>query len=119
MMIHAPSAAFVVATMTRTIAVTMAPNPLMAALVRQPGSRILRQWIDHPELRERERHEDADHVERDQRVRVAAEHTSRTPAHVLSTTMPFEKARRSPWFMNWRGRYRSRETIDASRGKSA
>jgi hypothetical protein len=34
MMIHAPSAAFVVATMPRTIAVTMAPNPLMTALVR-------------------------------------------------------------------------------------
>ena len=48
MMIHAPSAAFVVATMPRTIAVTMAPNPLMAALVRQPASRVLRQWMTIP-----------------------------------------------------------------------
>ena len=36
-----------------------------------------------------------------------------------STMMPFENASRSPWFMNWRGRKRSRATIDASRGKSA
>ncbi len=33
--------------------------------------------------------------------------------------MPFENASRSPWFMNWRGRYPSRARIDASRGKSA
>jgi hypothetical protein len=37
----------------------------------------------------------------------------------LSTTMPLEKASRSPRFMNCRGRYRSRATIEASRGKSA
>ncbi len=48
MMIHAPSAAFVLATITSTIAVTTAPIPLTTALVRQPGSRSLRQWITIP-----------------------------------------------------------------------
>ena len=43
MMIHAPSAAFVMATMISTMPVTMAPKPLIVALDRQPGSRSLRQ----------------------------------------------------------------------------
>jgi hypothetical protein len=43
MMIHAPSAAFVIATMTSTTPVTIAPNPLIAALLRHPGSRSRRQ----------------------------------------------------------------------------
>jgi hypothetical protein len=33
--------------------------------------------------------------------------------------MPFENARRSPRFANWRGMNRSRARNDASRGKSA
>ena len=45
--------------------------------------------------------------------------TISTAAKTDRTMMPFENARRSPWFMNWRGRYRSRETMDARRGKSA
>ena len=48
MMIHAPSAAFVVATITRTIPVTIAPNPLIAALVRQPVPRSVRQCSTIP-----------------------------------------------------------------------
>ena len=73
MMIHAPSCAFVTATTTSTMPVTTAPKPLMAALVRQPGVRSFHQCTTMPGLRERERDEHADHVERDQRVRVAAE----------------------------------------------
>ena len=65
--------ALVVATMISTMPVTSAPKPLIAALVRQPGVRSVPPVDDHPGLRQRERHEDADHVERNQRVRVAAE----------------------------------------------
>ena len=45
--------------------------------------------------------------------------TSSTDASTLKITIPFENASRSPWFMNWRGRNRSRARIDDRRGKSA
>ena len=48
MMIHAPSAALVIATMTRTMAVTSAPKPFTNALERQPGPRVWRQWMTMP-----------------------------------------------------------------------
>jgi hypothetical protein len=46
--IQAPSSVFVTATMIRTMPVTLAPNPLTAALVFQPGCRVFRQWITMP-----------------------------------------------------------------------
>ena len=42
-----------------------------------------------------------------------------TGANTDKTMMPFENARRSPWFMNCLGRNPSRETMDDRRGKSA
>ena len=74
---------------------------------------------DHAGLRQRERHEDADHVEGDERVRIAAEEHEQDGGKALSPRIPFEKASRSPWFMSWRGTYRSRARIEASLGKSA
>ena len=105
MMIHAPSSALVVATIDehdgrrdRAEAVDDRAGP-PARLAQPPPVH------DHSGLRQRERDEDADHVERDQRVRVAAEDDEQQrAANTLSTTMPFENARRSPWFVNWRGR---------------
>ena len=41
-----------------------------------------------------------------------------TAANPLRTMMPLEKASRSPWFMNCRGRKPSRAMIEARRGKS-
>ena len=61
------------ATITSTMPVTTAPKPLMKALVFQPGSFVLPPVDDHAGLRQRERDEDADHVERQQQLRVAAE----------------------------------------------
>ena len=72
-MIHAPSCAFVTATTIRTMPVTSAPVPLMAALVSPPGTAKLSPVHDHARLRQREGHEHADHVQRNQRVSVAAE----------------------------------------------
>ena len=46
--IHAPSSVFVTATMTRTMPVTIAPNPLIAALDFQPSVFFWRQWITIP-----------------------------------------------------------------------
>jgi hypothetical protein len=43
-------------------------------------------------------------------------HRSLRPPGTRSTPL---NASLSPWFMNWRGRNRSRANIDASRGKSA
>jgi hypothetical protein len=48
MMIHAPSSAFVVATMQSTTNVATAPMPLMSAPERQPGSRRRRQCSTMP-----------------------------------------------------------------------
>ena len=48
MMSHAPSAAFVTATITRTTPVTSAPNPFTNALVRQPGPPTRRQCTTMP-----------------------------------------------------------------------
>ena len=103
--IHAPSSVFVTATMISTMPVTIAPKPLIAALVFQPGSRSLPPVQHHAGLRQRERDEHADHVERHQRLRVAAEDDDQDRREdAESTMMPFENASRSPWFMNWRGR---------------
>ena len=73
MMIHAPSSAFVIATMHEhdggrdgADAVDERARP-PARLAQPPPVK------HHAELRQRERDEHADHVERDQRVRVAAE----------------------------------------------
>ena len=66
--IQAPSSVLVIATMTSTTPVTTAPKPLMSALVFQPGSRSLPPVNDHAGLRQRERDEHADHVERQQRA---------------------------------------------------
>ena len=71
--IHAPSSVFVTATMTSTMPVTTAPKPLMSALVFQPASCVLPPVDDHARLRQRERDEHADHVERQQALRVAVE----------------------------------------------
>ncbi len=43
----------------------------------------------------------------------------RIDAITARTTIPFEKTRRSPRFLNWWGRNSSRAMIDDSRGKSA
>ena len=48
MTIQGPSCDFVTATMIKTIAVTVAPKPLIAALERQPGVLNDRQWITMP-----------------------------------------------------------------------
>ena len=48
-MIQAPSAAFVIATIDEDDRVTMAPNPLTTALVRQPGSRSRPPVHHHPD----------------------------------------------------------------------
>ena len=48
MTIQAPSKALVVATMSRTTPVTSAPNPLIAALERQPWPPTRRQCITIP-----------------------------------------------------------------------
>ena len=71
--IQAPSSVLVTATMTRTMPVTSAPKPLISALVFQPGALRPPPVDHHAGLRQRERDEHADHVERQQRVRVAAE----------------------------------------------
>src|SRR4029453_7196191 len=95
---QAPSPNLVTATTPSTIVVSTAPTPLSSACPRQPGARSRRHFRYmpacesekgtrpppagrapppplqvHAGLRERERDEHADHVERDERVGVAAE----------------------------------------------
>ena len=47
--IHAPSANLAIAKMTVTIAVAVAPKPLMSALRRQPGPRSVNQCLTIPD----------------------------------------------------------------------
>ena len=118
-MIHAPSCAFVAATTRSTMPVTSAPTPFTSALVAQPGPRRRHQWTTMPAC-DSVKDTNTPIMYRGISACVSPRKTiSRIAAKMLSPTMPFEKARRSPWFMNWRGTYRSRARIDASRGKSA
>jgi len=48
MMIQAPSCTFVYATTSSTMPVTIAPTPLIVALLRQPGVRSARQRTTIP-----------------------------------------------------------------------
>ena len=73
MISHAPSWAFVTATTMRTTPVTTAPMLLMSRVGAPPRPAEPTPAHDHAGLRERERDEDANHVERNQRVRVPAE----------------------------------------------
>ena len=70
---QAPSANFATAKMTATMPVATAPKPLMAMLRRQPGSWRSPPVPDHAGLRERDRGEHADRIERDERLDPAAE----------------------------------------------
>ncbi len=65
-------------TMTRTTAVNSAPKPLIAALMLPSRFLRPRRPQEHARLRQRERQEHADHVERNQAVLIAAEHDDQT-----------------------------------------
>ncbi len=117
--IHAPSSVFVTATMTSTTPVTRAPKPLMKALVLHPGVFTCRQWITMPACDSVKEMNTPIMYNGSSDCVSPRKPTMSTAANSDRTRMPLENARRSPWFMNWRGRYRSRETIDARRGKSA
>ena len=107
------------ATMTSTMPVTIAPNPLMSALVFHPGVCAFFQWMTMPAC-DSVNETNTPIMYNGSRACVSPRKvTISTAANADSTRMPFENASRSPWFMNCRGRNRSRETIDASRGKSA
>ena len=71
--IQAPWVNLVTAMTTVTTPVTTAPMPLIARRQRQPGPRVGEPVPHHAGLRQRERDEDADRVERDQGVGLAAE----------------------------------------------
>ena len=73
MMSQAPSANFAMAKISVTMPVATAPTPLIAMLRRQPGSRPRHQWRTMPGLRQRDRGEYADRVQRDQCLDPAAE----------------------------------------------
>ena len=73
MMIQAPSANFAIAKTTATIAGRHGPDAVDRALRRQPGPRSAQPVADHARLRQRERREDADRVQRDQRLHPPAE----------------------------------------------
>ena len=73
-MIQAPSCAFVMATTTSTMPVTSAPAAADGRTRSPPGPAKFSPMHDHAGLGQRERHEHADHVKRNQRVRVAAKH---------------------------------------------
>ena len=59
--------------MTVTIPVATAPKPLIAMLRRQPAPRSRSQWTTIPRLRQGDRGEDADGVQRDERLDPPAE----------------------------------------------
>ena len=104
---------------TSTIPVTTAPTPFRVAAPAPAGAPRSEPAPDHPGLRQRERGEDADHVELDQVRerwrRRARPGRARAPAR---TTTPFENTRRSPRLRNWLGMNWSRARIDDRRGKS-
>ena len=69
---QAPSKNFTLVTTTATIPVATQPNALIARRRRQPGDLLAQPVADHARLADREVDEDADRVERDQGVRLAA-----------------------------------------------
>ena len=69
---QAPRANLATAKITVTIAVETAPNPLMTALLRQPALAFSQPVAHHPGLGEGDGREDADGVERDQCIDLAA-----------------------------------------------
>ena len=70
---HAPSANFATAKITVTIAVETAPKPLMTALVPPAWLPFAQPVPHHAGLRQGDRGEDADRVERDEGIDLSAE----------------------------------------------
>ena len=103
-MIQAPSANLVTATTTRTRVVATAPTRLNSALVSHPSPPSRRHFRTMPAW-ESVNETNTPIMYSGMRAWVSPlKATSRMPASRLRTRMPFEKARRSPWFMNCRGR---------------
>ena len=67
------SGALLTSTTTSTTAVIAAPTALMPRRQRQPLTAVAQPVADHAPLAQGEGHEDADGVERDERVGVAVE----------------------------------------------
>ena len=92
---------------------------------RRSRLRVAASWVPaappvvhHPGLRERERGEDADHVEVDEVVRVRAVDPQQEAARLRrARRIPFENTSRSPRFVNCCGAKRSRASSAERRGK--
>ena len=116
---HAPSANFAAAKMSVTIAVAMAPTPLIARLRRQPGSRVRRQWTTMPSC--------DSVIDVNTPTAYSGISASTRPPNAATTTIartasamiPELNARRSPRYANRDGISPSRARSEASRGKSA
>ena len=94
---HAPCVNLVTAMTTSTTSDSTAPMPLTNRPLRQPGSFVREVVLGHARLRQGERREHADGVERDEPVDLGAgddhEHDRRRTARKM---MPFENTSRWP-----------------------
>ena len=101
---YAPPANFSNTTIARTTAVSTAPKRVDRRAPPPAGLRVAPPVEDHARLAEREAHEHADGVERDEQRRDAAEvHEQQRAATADSRMIPQLNASRSPRNENWRG----------------
>ena len=117
---HAPRVNFVSRDDDVTMPETTAPLALITKPVLPLRLALGEVVLGHAGLRQRERREHADRVERDQPVDLGAgdeqQHDRRRPARKM---IPFENTRRWPRLVSWRGMKLSSAWNDARRGKSA
>ena len=115
---YAPPVNFPTTTTTSTTPVSTAPKrvdrqpPAPARLLVPPPVE------DHAALAEREAHEHADRVQRDQQRRDAAERDEQRDRDADRRMIPHVNASRSPRNENWRGMKPSSASIAASRGNA-
>ena len=119
MTIQAPWVNFVTAMIRSTTSDSNAPMPLIKEPARHPGSRVAEVVLRHARLRERERREHADRVERDEPVDLGVGDEQQMIAATARKMIPFENTSRCPRFVSWRGMKLSPAWKHASRGKSA
>ena len=112
-------AKFVVPTMNATTPVVTAPTVLIAMLNFHPGSLSRSQWMHHAALRQREREEHAERVERDERVDAGVEDDEQHDRHHAQHDNPVREREPVAAEEELVRQKRSRARIDPSRGKSA